>query len=337
MTRTESRSLLWIWGLWVVAFLCVWTGIVVHGGHLSRLLEEWVIALAMLLGSYFAGSTPMGGGVVGFPTLVLALDQPANIGRDFSLAIQSIGMTSASILIFCLRRPLAWGVLRGALVGTAIGTPIGCLLVASHVPDLAVKLIFAVLLASYGIVQIRHGASFSERGEADDSRSADPASSPVLTVAVGVVGGLLSSLTGVGIDTISYIVLVLLLGCEIRTALYTSVVLMAATSVIGIAMNGLLDVVPSTVFYYWLAASPLVLFGAPLGVAVALLIPRWAVLGVVNVLCLLQFFWTGVHEHLSPGGWALAVGGVALGWLIFEGIYARGRRRAVHPSRSDTG
>ena len=66
------------------------------------------MAAAMVLGSYFAGSTPMGGGVVGFPTLVLLLDQPAAIGRDFSLAIQAVGMTSATILIFVLRRPLAW-------------------------------------------------------------------------------------------------------------------------------------------------------------------------------------------------------------------------------------
>ena len=327
MRETENRSLVWVWGLWVVVFLATWLGIVLQGEHLSELLNEWAIALAMLLGSYFAGSTPMGGGVVGFPTLVLLLDQPAAIGRDFSLAIQAIGMTSASILVFCLRRPLAWGVLRWGLVGSLIGTPLGCLLLAAHVPDLAAKLTFAVLLASYGIVQIRHGRSFAERGEQDSGGDSDPAVTPALAIMVGVIGGLLSSVIGVGIDTLSYIVLVLFLGCEVRAALYTSVVLMAVTSVLGIILNAAMGVVPDSVFTYWLTASPVVLFGAPLGVAVALVLPRWAVLGVVNVLCLLQFFWMGVHEHLTPMEWGLAILGVAVGWFLFERVYGRSRRR----------
>lgn len=331
MKETESRSLVWIWILWVVAFLTVWTWIVVDGGHLSSLIQEWVIALAMFLGSYFAGSTPMGGGVVGFPTLVLLLDQPASIGRDFSLAIQAIGMTSASILIFCLRRPLAWGVVRWGLVGSLIGTPIGCVFVANAVPDLAAKLTFAVLLASYGIVQIRHGRAFAERIDPEAGRTPHVLSGPALPVLVGVVGGLLSSVIGVGIDTLSYITLVLFLGCEVRAALYTSVVLMAATSVVGICMNMALGVVPPTVFSYWLAASPVVIFGAPLGVAVALFLPRWAVLGVVNLLCLLQFLWMGFHEDLSLAGWGWATLGVAVGWLLFEGVYKRSRRRLDPP------
>ena len=42
------------------------------------------IAAAMAVGSYFAGSTPMGGGTVGFPVLVLLFDGPATLGRDFA-------------------------------------------------------------------------------------------------------------------------------------------------------------------------------------------------------------------------------------------------------------
>ena len=40
------------------------------------------IALAMAIGSYAAGSTPMGGGTVGFPVLVCSLAAPT-LGRDF--------------------------------------------------------------------------------------------------------------------------------------------------------------------------------------------------------------------------------------------------------------
>jgi hypothetical protein len=39
----------------------------------------------MAFGSYVAGSTPMGGGTVGFPILVLLFDLPATLGRDLCL------------------------------------------------------------------------------------------------------------------------------------------------------------------------------------------------------------------------------------------------------------
>lgn len=53
----------------------------------------------MIFGSMIAGSTPLGGGVVAFPISVLVIGFSPSQGRDFSLMIQSIGMTSASFLI----------------------------------------------------------------------------------------------------------------------------------------------------------------------------------------------------------------------------------------------
>ena len=73
---------------------------ILAGGHVSELYAHWPIALAMSLGSYFAGSTPMGGGTVGFPVLVMLQGEPSGMGRDFGFAIQSIGMFSASIFIW---------------------------------------------------------------------------------------------------------------------------------------------------------------------------------------------------------------------------------------------
>ena len=81
------------------------------------LLEHWGIAFTMALGSYAAGSTPMGGGTVGFPVLVLLFDEAPTLGRDFSFAIQSIGMTSASIFILCRKQPIEWPMLRWASGG----------------------------------------------------------------------------------------------------------------------------------------------------------------------------------------------------------------------------
>ena len=107
-------------------------------------------------------------------------------------------------------------------------------------------------------------------------------------------------------------------------------VLMAFTSLIGISTNLMLDVVDGRVGMAWMAAAPVVLFGAPIGVVAALLIPRRATLWLVSLLCLGQFLWTGVHEDLSAQLWALSIGAVLAGWVTFESM-VRFRRAPPPP------
>jgi uncharacterized membrane protein YfcA len=108
---------------WLAVFYLGWVALVVVGGYLQTVISHWPMAVAMVAGSYVAGSTPMGGGTVGFPVLVLLMDLPATLGRDFSFAIQAVSMTSASIYILCSRQELEWPMLKAALPGALIGTP----------------------------------------------------------------------------------------------------------------------------------------------------------------------------------------------------------------------
>jgi len=84
----------WPFLLWLAAFYISWLLIVSLNGLWPVVRDHWPIAAAMAAGSYFAGSTPMGGGTVGFPVLVLLFDLPATLGRNFGLAVQSIGAWS---------------------------------------------------------------------------------------------------------------------------------------------------------------------------------------------------------------------------------------------------
>ena len=59
---TQRMKRLWPFLLWLAVFYGVWLFLVVTGGHWDELREHWGIAVAMALGSYVAGSTPMGGG-----------------------------------------------------------------------------------------------------------------------------------------------------------------------------------------------------------------------------------------------------------------------------------
>jgi len=318
------KQRLWIWLLWLVAFYGVWLWLVAGQGHWQTAKEHWPIALAMALGSYVAGSTPMGGGTIGFPILVLLFEFPASLGRDFSFAIQSIGMTSASIFILSRRQPLAWSMLKGAMVGSLVGTPIGVFFIAPLIPDLWIKVVFAVIWASFGVLHLyRIGEIAAHEGMIEFDERWD--------LRVGFFAGIFSAVTvvavtGVGIDMVIYATLVLLCRCDLKIAIPTSVILMAFTSLVGIAVKSLFGDVQPGVFEHWLAAAPVVALGAPLGVFMVALLGRKPTLLVVAVLCVGQFIWTCYAEWpaLGTGGVAIAIAAVALCLLFFERLRVLG-------------
>ncbi len=322
------------WLLWVAAFLSIWVAIVTINGWEARVASHWPISIAMALGSYVAGSTPMGGGTIGFPILVLLFDQPADFGRQFSFLIQSIGMTSASIYIFCSRRSVAWGVLPWAAGTSALS------LVATHywlfplVSDTVVKLTFAVIWGGFGIVTLvklrqllahHHPPTLGARSDM------------LLGVAGGLIGGTASGLTGVGVDMVVYTLLVLVYRADLRAAIATSVILMAWNSLVGTSLTLLDRGVEPEVFSNWLAASPIVLLGAPFGAWVVERIRRGPTLLFVSALCIVQLVWT-LSRVGATAPILLAVAAAVLGLnLLFHLLYAYGRRLRPDPGEERLG
>lgn len=307
--------------IWLVLFYVAWLTIVITGGHWDTVRSHWPIALAMSFGSYIAGSTPMGGGTVGFPVLVLLFDMPGSLGRNFGLAVQSVGMVSAAIYVISARRPLHWRLLGAGMLGSLIGTPVGAAFIAPFIPDLWVKLLFGVVWASFGIIHlIKLKELIAAEGITQHWRRFDWP----IGLGVGITGGIVASITGVGIDMIVYATLVLLYRADLKISIPTSVVLMAFTSVVGIGSNvalarirpELYQVEPE-VFANWLAAAPVVAIGAPLGAIVVELISRKPTLLIVSALCIIQFIWTLVHERVT--GFALV--GSLLAVVAFNGVF----------------
>ncbi len=219
-----------LFGVWLLVFYTAWTGIVVSAGLWTVVRAHWPIAVAMAGGSVVAGSSPVAGGTVGFPVLVYLFDHPARLGRNFSLAIQSIGMVSASFYILTRRRKIEWRILRSALVGSAVAMPLGMSCVAPYVADVWVKILFSVVYASFGLLHmVRLRDIVANYGPSRTRFAVDPA----IGFVVGALGGLLASVIGVGADILLYGVLVLLYHADIKIAIPTAVILMAFTSVVG--------------------------------------------------------------------------------------------------------
>lgn len=317
--------------VWLLVVYSGWMVLVSQSGGLSEVLSRWPIALAMALGSYFAGSTPMGGGTVGFPVLTLMLGEAPELGRDFSFAIQSIGMVSASIFIFCLAHPVANRFLIWSIAGATIGTPIGVIWVSPMVPEFGIQIFFAILWAGFGVLHLWKLNEFA-------SYNGFPQVAREKQMRYGLITGfiaslLIASILGVGVDLALYAVLVLVFRCDLRIAIPSSVILMAYTSVAGVATQAVTGKLNPEVYGYWLAATPVVVVGAPLGALVVKKLGRKPTLWVVSILCLIQLIWTLFRKFdlLGVLGVILSILSVGLFFLAFSWLYRLGES---HPESS---
>ena len=128
------------WQAYIALCLVVWSVVITRPGNWLIALVQWPMALVMIGGSLVAGSTPMGGGTVAFPALVLGFGRSPAMARDFGLAIQSVGMISA--LLFIVKRgiPVERRMLTWAFAGAVVGLVLGTVLLAGYVPAEWVKL-----------------------------------------------------------------------------------------------------------------------------------------------------------------------------------------------------
>ena len=178
----------------------------VFGGDrsLQAVVDHWQVSLTMVLGSLVGGGTSEGGGAVAFPVLTKVLAVPADQARLFSFAIQSVGMTAASITIIANHVPIEWRAIRFGAPAAVVGVVGAC---------------------SSSRTRGRHGPTDIHRDPGQPGAGAldQPSSRPAplrrdravrawrggALVVAGLIGGLLSGLAAVGENTIMFVLLVL--------------------------------------------------------------------------------------------------------------------------------
>ena len=245
--------------------------------------EHWSMSVTMLFGSFVAGSTPAGGGSVAFPVFTKVLGVSPAEARTFSLMIQSVGMTMASLFIFSRRIRVYRAILVTAIPAGIVGHALGTVLVSLPYPY--PRLLFTMVAAVFGVsLFLSHWVLRWHPVGIDDHFEFPGFSSRIHLAVLAALGGAVASTTGSGVDMLCFVSMIFCFGLHEKRAIPTSVVTMAAISCFGFALRGTTGRIEAPVWDYWLACVPIVAVGAPLGAWVAARLGRDALMSGLLVL-----------------------------------------------------
>lgn len=316
----ESR----VFRIWLVVILLAWLVLFLLYNNIEFLLEHWYYPATMVVGAFVAGSTPEGGGAVAFPVLSVFLDIDRALARDFSLMIQSIGMTSATIFILTRRntdvrvfKPLLWWI-PIAFLGFVMGMH-----TLQGIKVYVIQALFLSLIASFTFVYL-----FSNHRGIHPSYDAKHLGNRLFTSAIVFVGGLCTSLFGTGVDILLYTVLVTHFTIKEKVATEMSVMMMAALSILGYAYRGLYEgALTQYQVQTWLCAAPVVLIMAPLGAHVLKKINTEYMLRAVVVLNIAQLTYFNLkNPSLLKVYWSVGAT-LLLASIFFWGMTQLAKRR----------
>jgi uncharacterized membrane protein YfcA len=307
-----SRSTLLIT---VAVVLSAWISYMAWAGEFHLFLKNWFMSVTMVFGSFIAGSTSEGGGAVAFPVMTLLFKIDPACARNFSLAIQSLGMTAAAFAIWRCKIPVERNAICFSSLGGAIGIIFGTFFIVPLFTNPAfTKMFFAALWLSF-IVALYMINRNKERKIYYQIVDFKPMRAGLLLIAVGVLGGIVTSLTGSGLDILTFAFLSLRYRICEKVATPTSVVLMAFNSIFGFLTHLFLVSTPKDGIQYWLGdfqmeardywlvCIPVVILGAPAGARFIREKSRHFVTAILYSSILIQF--VAAILIIKPSGWLL--------------------------------
>ena len=127
------------WAFTATIFI-IWLGYMTATNQWYLFKDYWFMTLTMIFGSFIAGATPEGGGAVAFPVMTLIFKITTGIARNFSLAIQSCGMTAAAYFIFARKTPIEKTYLIFCSLGGFFGLILGSYAIAPYLSPAYTKM-----------------------------------------------------------------------------------------------------------------------------------------------------------------------------------------------------
>lgn len=262
VTRTLIKhKWMFIYILFITLVAVIWLLITRSDTITDIFLSNSFMSITMLFASFIAGATSEGGGAIAFPVMTLIFDIKPVDAKTFSLLIQSVGMTSAAIMIKHLKiKVIDRAIIFGAL-GAFGGMPIG-LYFAPFIPPHIIKFLFLSVWLAFAFVftYVNRNKSWSiiNPNKTDSINYYS-------IILYGLAGGVISGLMGSGLDILVFSYLTLKCRVSEKVSTPTSVILMALGSLIGLFWLSINHQINQAVVNYWLVSVPVVIIGAPIG------------------------------------------------------------------------
>ncbi len=326
--KKTQRNIPVLYLAFLVLVLSSWGYYVLALPNLDFLARRWAAMLTMLFGSFIAGASPEGSAAVAYPIFTLLLKIPPAVARNFAFAIQSIGMTSAALLILGLRLKVEWNYIWFVTLGGLFGLVFGTYYVVPLISPVVAKLFFVSLWLSFGIALWRENRHPNR--QVFDSIQDFSQKDRIRLAAFGLVGGIISSIFGTGINIFTFCLMTIYYRVNEKVATPSSVIIMTIETLFGLFLHTQIinDFQPEA-FELWLACVPVVVFFAPLGAFVISKLPREGIAKILYVILFVQF--VGAIWVIKPNvpQLLLCIGTLAVGLGLF-GYLAKIKRAESH-------
>lgn len=300
------------------------------------LSDNWFMSVTMLFGSFIAGATPEGGGAVAFPIMTLIFDIKPHTARNFSLAIQSVGMTAACLLILARKIKIDKTYLYLCSFGGVFGIILGSCFIVPFVSPAYAKMFFVSLWLSFGIALFyvnlkQHGKIIERLPQLSNSEKQQ-------FIFWGFLGGVVVSIVGSGIDILTFSIVTIRYRLSEKVATPTSVCLMTINTIIGFLIHVfLLKDFGVQEFNYWLACIPVVIFGAPFGAYLISQRTRSFISNFLYIVLIVQFI--GALIIINPRGllaW-FTLATLVIGLTFFVFLSHLGNKQKIIPKKKNQG
>ena len=287
--KIQKTRIPWIYLIFLMIVMCGWLWYMFNHNSFEIYTRQWATVITMIFGSFIAGASPEGSAAVAYPIFTLILKIAPPVARNFAFAIQSIGMTSASLLIIGMRLKVDWNYVIFVTIGGVFGLFLGTYYVVPHISPVQAKLFFVSLYLSFGIalwMQNRHPQRevFEKIENFKDSDKGR-------LIVFGLVGGIISSIFGTGINIFTFCLMTIYYRVSEKVATPSSVIIMTIETILGLFIHTQLinDFQPEA-FEIWLACVPFVAVFAPLGAFVISKMPRKGIATLLYSILIIQFF-----------------------------------------------
>lgn len=315
----KNKKYPFIYWLYLIVVITVWFWYMNVNNMFSILSENLYVMITMVFGSFVAGSSPEGSASIAYPMFTLYLGVAPDVARNFAFAIQSVGMTAASIYILNKKIALDWNYIIYVSFGGLFGLLFGTYNLVPYIQPMLAKLIFVSLWLAFGIVLYLENRK--QTRIIYEKIILFSHSDRINLILFGFIGGGISSLFGTGINIFTFCFLVIYYKVNEKVATPSSIIIMTIETIAGFALHGLvIKDISKESYDMWLSCIPIVIFFAPLGAYVVNKISRITFTNFLYFIFLVQYLGAMfvIRPDLTKS--VISIGIVLFGFFFFRYI-----------------